>query len=405
MNKLHTFGAVCAFFEPDIVDLELGCGSYVYYDITKRSSNKITDVNNSEVKHIEDCSYKDSDFEFTVDDLMDFVVTDGLYEQLRSLDKIRITITINVKDPNELEKLIKEKHEKEKKLSDTLFDYKKYKKKFWEVMAKMKNDIYEKARATNLLMPSIDFDKWLESIEKICESASNSENADSECKNYDGKCDSSVKTVCKLSENDVKSECEDSAINLIDTTGSQDTPVKVYSAEYVDNLLNKLEEKDMEIERLRGRSCGKSSETNCCGCCNDDICKEDVVSIDKLVRPLEFTAELSDDFYDNLKKVSDPVQNRHFSVKIEKNVDSAGDVEHDNVNHPKHYASASNGIECIDAIEAATERLLGLEAVCTGNILKYIWRWKDKNGVEDLKKAKWYLEKLIEEAEDCEEKE
>lgn len=401
MNKLHTFGAVCAFFEPDIVDLELGCGSYIYYNITGRASNEIKDTDNSGVedRYMEDRSYEDSDFEFTVDDLMDFVVTDIVYERFESVNKIRVVITIPVKDPNELEKLIKEKHEKEKKLSDTLFDYKNYKKKFWEVMAKMKNDIYEKARATNLLMPSIDFDKWLESIEKFCEPASNSENADSECKNYDGKCDSSVKTVCKLSENDVKSECEDSALNLIDTTGAQDNPVTVYDSAYVNKLLKELEEKDREIERLRGCSCGKSSETNCCGCCNDDICKEDIVSLDKLVKPLEFTAELSDDFYDNLKKVSDPVQNKHFSVKIEKNVDGAGNVECDNVNHPKHYASASNGIECIDAIEAATERLLGLEAVCTGNVLKYIWRWKDKNGVEDLKKAKWYLEKLIEEAE------
>jgi hypothetical protein len=36
-----------------------------------------------------------------------------------------------------------------------------------------------------------------------------------------------------------------------------------------------------------------------------------------------------------------------------------------------------------------------MEAVCTGNALKYLWRWKKKNGVEDLKKAQWYLNKLI----------
>lgn len=394
MNKLHTFGAVCAFFEPDIVDLELGCGSYIYYNITGRASNWIKDADNSGVKdrYMEDRSYEESDFEFTVDDLMDFVVTDIIYEQLRSIDKIKIAIAINVKDPNELERLIKEKHKKEKELSDTLCDYKK---RFWEVMAKMKNDIYEKTRWSSDESIAKLFDDALKGIKNY------SENDDSECKNDDEKCDSSVKTVCKLSENDVKSECEDSAINLIDTTGAQDAPVTVYDSAYVNKLLREIEEKDRVIVSLRSGSCGNSSETNCCGCHNDDICKEDIVSIDKLVRPLEFTAELSDDFYDNLKKVSDPVQNRHFSVKIE----GAGDEECDNVNHPKHYASASNGIECIDAIEAATERLLGLEAVCTGNVLKYIWRWKDKNGVEDLKKAKWYLEKLIEEVSDCEEKE
>lgn len=66
----------------------------------------------------------------------------------------------------------------------------------------------------------------------------------------------------------------------------------------------------------------------------------------------------------------------------------------DNVNRPSHYTSGK--IECIEAIEVATEGLEGIEAVCTGNVLKYIWRWKRKNGVEDLKKAQWYLNKLIE---------
>lgn len=69
----------------------------------------------------------------------------------------------------------------------------------------------------------------------------------------------------------------------------------------------------------------------------------------------------------------------------------------DKINHPNHYTSGK--IECIDAIEAATVKLTGLEAVCTGSVIKYIWRWKLKNGVEDLKKARWYLDKLIERGE------
>lgn len=68
------------------------------------------------------------------------------------------------------------------------------------------------------------------------------------------------------------------------------------------------------------------------------------------------------------------------------------------VNHPPHYTAGK--VECIDAIESATNRLQGLEAVCTGNIIKYVWRWKFKNGVEDLEKAKWYLNKLIEKKKD-----
>ena len=65
-----------------------------------------------------------------------------------------------------------------------------------------------------------------------------------------------------------------------------------------------------------------------------------------------------------------------------------------NVDHPSHYNNG--GIECIDAIESATEGLTGIEAFCTGNAIKYLWRWKHKNGVEDLDKAIWYINKLKE---------
>lgn len=61
--------------------------------------------------------------------------------------------------------------------------------------------------------------------------------------------------------------------------------------------------------------------------------------------------------------------------------------------NPAHYKNGK--VECIDAIEAATTGLEGIEAVCTGNVIRYIWRWKLKNGLEDLKKARWYLDRLI----------
>ena len=66
----------------------------------------------------------------------------------------------------------------------------------------------------------------------------------------------------------------------------------------------------------------------------------------------------------------------------------------DNVNHPNHYQTKS-GLEVIDVIEAFTEGLTGIQAFDTGNTIKYICRKKKKNGLEDLKKAKWYLENLI----------
>lgn len=71
--------------------------------------------------------------------------------------------------------------------------------------------------------------------------------------------------------------------------------------------------------------------------------------------------------------------------------------EHDAVNHPSHYTAG--GIECIEALKAATTRLTGIEAVCTANAIKYLWRWKDKNGTEDIRKAIWYCERLLKEIE------
>lgn len=68
---------------------------------------------------------------------------------------------------------------------------------------------------------------------------------------------------------------------------------------------------------------------------------------------------------------------------------------YDAVKHPSHYCK--NGLECIDVIKAemTPEQYKGY---LYGNVLKYMWRWQDKNGLEDLKKAAHYLEWLQEEA-------
>lgn len=65
--------------------------------------------------------------------------------------------------------------------------------------------------------------------------------------------------------------------------------------------------------------------------------------------------------------------------------------EKDNVNHPSHYTQGK--FETIDIIEDITKE--GFDSYLVGNILKYISRYKHKNGVEDLKKCRWYLDKLI----------
>lgn len=73
------------------------------------------------------------------------------------------------------------------------------------------------------------------------------------------------------------------------------------------------------------------------------------------------------------------------------------DNNYDDVNHPQHYTQG--GVECIDALASATKNLEGIEAVTTANVIKYLWRWKAKAGLKDLKKAQWYLEYLINEVE------
>ena len=72
----------------------------------------------------------------------------------------------------------------------------------------------------------------------------------------------------------------------------------------------------------------------------------------------------------------------------------------DMVNHPDHYTQGR--IECIDALKAATVSKTGIEAVCTANAIKYLWRYEEKNGIEDVKKARWYIDRLIKELEEKE---
>jgi hypothetical protein len=64
----------------------------------------------------------------------------------------------------------------------------------------------------------------------------------------------------------------------------------------------------------------------------------------------------------------------------------------DLVNNPAHYASGA--IECIDTLEASStpEEFQGF---CKCNAQKYLWRWRDKGGIQDLHKARWYLDRLI----------
>ena len=97
--------------------------------------------------------------------------------------------------------------------------------------------------------------------------------------------------------------------------------------------------------------------------------------------------------------IGKPEQPEINFVKVERN----DEVEptNDAVQHPSHYTQG--GIECIDAIRASMTAD-GFCDYCKGNIIKYIWRWRDKGGVEDLRKASVYLNWLINAADEKEKK-
>lgn len=84
---------------------------------------------------------------------------------------------------------------------------------------------------------------------------------------------------------------------------------------------------------------------------------------------------------------------RYYKLPTNTPTNTQTEPEHDAVNHPNHYCKG--GVECLDAIKAA----LGdkYEGFLAGNVLKYVYCYPDKNGVEDCKEARFYLDKLIEE--------
>jgi len=71
--------------------------------------------------------------------------------------------------------------------------------------------------------------------------------------------------------------------------------------------------------------------------------------------------------------------------------------------NPQHYRQGD--IEAIDCIAAATANKSGIEAVCVANVVKYLYRYEMKGGLESVKKAQWYLSHLVAHLEEREEPE
>ena len=96
-------------------------------------------------------------------------------------------------------------------------------------------------------------------------------------------------------------------------------------------------------------------------------------------------------------EASERVQKRIMKILENETQEIVETSEVDNVKSPKHYMLGDLGIEVKDVIFEVVKDMKGSEAVCVGNILKYVMRARKKNGIEDYKKAYEYLRYLLEE--------
>ena len=146
----------------------------------------------------------------------------------------------------------------------------------------------------------------------------------------------------------------------------------------------------------------EKEETLNCYCNSIDDC-DDCELMKKYDRD---TSEFTDQYSCIFHKMSDDMLNKVYNwykeldpAACENTEDSCCNKEPnvDMVNHPSHYTQG--GIECIDCIKSATVGKVGIEAFCVGNAIKYLFRYEEKNGIEDVKKARWYIDRLIKELE------
>ena len=110
-------------------------------------------------------------------------------------------------------------------------------------------------------------------------------------------------------------------------------------------------------------------------------------------------------YIDYLQSVID-WQDRYNSLKDNPNKDyekAAKKTKEDTIHHPSHYQGAY-GLECYDVIKNFSADLSGEMAYYQGNAIKYLLRWQKKNGAEDLKKCKEYIDDMLKNLPDAEEK-
>lgn len=125
---------------------------------------------------------------------------------------------------------------------------------------------------------------------------------------------------------------------------------------------------------------------------------------DKLGRPrkkvelvdderVQSATSITEDVEQAKKQIADATQESTDKIKLSQAVDEMMEMVPDSINHPAHYTAGS--IEVIDYLqEKMTPDMF--EGFCVGNALKYLSRYRFKGGIEDLKKAEWYLNRIIE---------
>lgn len=189
----------------------------------------------------------------------------------------------------------------------------------------------------------------------------------------------------------------------------------------IDKLISCVKEEDGKILTYEDvlRSISKLS-TSCscdfceiCGTINGDPgeqpthCSDQKTCSEDTIITIVCGGEKVDNYEEILKKAQ-----RDAAEKLARERQKAQDTQEEQkaphssdlmVEKPPHYTSGA--IECIDAIAAAVETLQGIEAFDTANAIKYLWRWKRKNGKQDLEKARWYVNHLIAHLEKEKEKE
>lgn len=141
-----------------------------------------------------------------------------------------------------------------------------------------------------------------------------------------------------------------------------------------DDFASGILERDREISKLMQAIATVTEDFEKAGKVSEQQWQERVKALEKSIAELEIEREM-------------------LLSTIELAATPTPETEGDPVNHPAHYTAGS--IEAIDAIEAALTGLSGGQAYNTGAAIKYLWRWSRKGGAEDLRKARWYIDRLL----------